>query len=128
MPFINLNVRDAIEALNSPIIIDTFLRKGLINPREADLLRALAHLSEGKKDSQDIIEQTCNKYFGKEAKRALDRLIKFATTDSKRVNWVLFSRTTQFIPYETRSCLEGYQPRERDILIIKSKEIYVPLK
>ncbi len=126
MPFINVDVGAATKALSSPEIIDDFLREGLINPREADLLRAVSRLFQGDMSAKAIIEQTCAKHFGKEADRALDRLIKFATSDAKRVSWVLFSRTTQFIPYETRSCLEAYQPRERDILVIKTREIYTP--
>ncbi|MFX1250135.1 MAG: hypothetical protein ACFFCZ_00795 [Promethearchaeota archaeon] len=115
MPFIKINAEEAIEMLNDPSIITLWLKEGKINPKEADLLDYAA-----KKDYEQI-RSLITENFGTDAEDAFERLSKFLETQSS-VSWVLFSHTTQFIPFKEINPLIGYIPREARAFIQETNE------
>ncbi|MFX0064550.1 MAG: hypothetical protein ACFFC7_20445 [Candidatus Hermodarchaeota archaeon] len=115
MPFIKINAEEAIELLNDPSIITIWLKEGKINPKEADLLEYAA-----KKDYAQL-KNLITENFGTDAEDAFERLSKFLETQSS-VSWVLFSHTTQFIPFKEVNPLVGYIPREARVFIQETNE------
>ena len=121
MPFINVAFTEAKACLQNRNRIVELLKDKKINPKEADLFEQLFLYSENKdRGSLQKIEELTRKYFTNESADAFQKLKRFVESDNKRVSWVIFSRTFQFIPYDDRNPLDGYTPRVSDILVIKS--------
>ena len=121
MPFINVTFTEAKACLQNRNRIVELLKDKKINPKEADLFEQLFLYSENKdRESLHKIEELTEKYFTNESTDAFQKLKRFVESDNKRVSWVIFSRTFQFIPYDDRNPLDDYTPRISDILVIKS--------
>ncbi|MFX0091831.1 MAG: hypothetical protein ACFFBD_08725 [Candidatus Hodarchaeota archaeon] len=115
MPFIKINAQEAVSLLEDPSVISTWLKKGKINPKEADLLESAAQ------KKFDELKTLCTKHFGHDGSQAFERLSKFVNSQST-VNWVLFSHTTQFIHFTEDNPLLGYIPREARVFIQETNE------
>ncbi len=102
------------------------LKKEVINPKEYDLLKAAIDLKEGDEEANERIRAICTANFGEESEKAVAQLTKYATSERKRVSWVLFSRTNQFIRYEQKKPFENYYPKETTVLIVDTFETLVP--
>ncbi|MHA2331384.1 MAG: hypothetical protein ACXAEU_05100 [Candidatus Hodarchaeales archaeon] len=126
MPFINIDSDLAEELLDDRSILLDLLKKELINPKEHDLLMAVIDLKEGDDTARERIKKMCSEHFSDEVEKSVQRLEKFATSEQKRVSWVLFSRTNQFIRYEQANPFEDYYPREASVLLVDTFETLVP--
>ena len=126
MPFIDIGYETATSILSDTTgsILRELLQAEKINPTEAELFQNLVSLHRGERqeETKKRIKEVLEKYTEEEADRAFERLIKFATSPEKRVAWVLFSRTIQFLPFEKDSPLEGYQPQSVEIIKVITSE------
>ena len=121
MPFINITFTDAKLSLNDTSIISDLLKKQKINPKEADLLRKIHDYSQNRtKDNIQKLEDLCIQYFPSNSGEALQKIKQFIDSNNKRVPWVIFSRTFQFIEYDSRNPLDDYSPRVSEVLTLKS--------
>ncbi|MFX0114684.1 MAG: hypothetical protein ACFFB3_09055 [Candidatus Hodarchaeota archaeon] len=129
MPFIDIGFETALTILSdrSGSILRELLQSEKINPLEAELLQNVVslHLQENQEKAEIRIKEILEETAGEEAERAFSRLQKFATSLERRVSWVLFSRTIQFLPFEKSNPLEGYQPQSVEIIkIITSERLF----
>lgn len=119
MPFINININIATKLLDDEQTLVDLLKEGKINPPEYEVLGALRNYNNAQETNQEELilplQALCNKYFGKDSKRAFDLLVKFAKK-RQNVSWVLFSRSQQYISYSEANPLEGYLPRKNEIM------------
>ena len=123
MPFLNIEAETAIELLENPHLIKELIQQERINPNEGILLTNLVEYADTQsQESEEKIISICREHFGEEAERAIERLLRFAL-ERQSVAWVLFSRTTQFIHYEHRDALEGFQPRQADVQVVHTQQI-----
>jgi hypothetical protein len=126
MPFIDIGFETAALILSdrSGSILRELLQSEKINPLEAELLQNVVslHLQENQEEAEIRIKEILEETAGEEAERAFNRLQKFATSLERRVSWVLFSRTIQFLPFEKDNPLEGYQPQSVEIIKVITSE------
>ncbi|UCE12521.1 MAG: hypothetical protein JSV04_10030, partial [Candidatus Heimdallarchaeota archaeon] len=88
---------------------------------EANLLEKLGLYSRSPThELLTEIQTLCDQTFGNQGEEAFQRLSHFVKSKNKRVSWVIFSRTFQYIPYDDRNPLEDYIPRVSEVLTIKS--------
>ena len=130
MPFINLDHILATEIIEEehPKLLQSLLYDGKINPREFEFLKVLSTVFKTLSMDNDLatqaktqLKELCAKYFDEESERSFKRLMNFVKT-KENVSWVLFSRTSQFIPWEEKNPLEGYVPRQNPIKKIRITE------
>ncbi|MHA1236364.1 MAG: hypothetical protein ACTSR4_03990 [Candidatus Hodarchaeales archaeon] len=121
MPFINITFADAKLSLNDTSIIVELLKKQIINPKEANLLRKI-HIFSQKRSIEDLkkVEDLCEQYFPSSPEEAFQKIKQFVESKNKRVSWVIFSRTFQSVAYDDRNPLDDYIPRVSEVLTIKS--------
>lgn len=126
MPFIDIGFEVASTLLSdvSGSILRELLQTEKINPLEAELLQNVVSIyhGENQEEAQKRIREILEETAGEEAERAFNRILKFATSTEKRVSWVLFSRTIQFLPFEKGKPLEGYQSQVAEIIKIITTE------
>ena len=97
----------------------------------AEARRLISELSAALREGGDKAKKATENYeqlknlitenFGTDAEDAFERLSKFLETQSS-VSWVLFSHTTQFIPFKEVNPLIGYIPREARVFIQETNE------
>ncbi|NHJ00918.1 MAG: hypothetical protein EAX86_02195 [Candidatus Heimdallarchaeota archaeon] len=122
MPFINLSFDEASNILTDRAVIIKLLKERKINPREADLLELIHRFGKEQNDElEKKIIDICTIYFGEGGLEASSTLIRFVKSNTKRVAWVLFSRSFQSITYDNRDPLEDYVPRVSEVLTIQSR-------
>ncbi|MHA1513097.1 MAG: hypothetical protein ACTSRJ_03430 [Candidatus Hodarchaeales archaeon] len=121
MPFINITFADAKLSLNDTSIIVELLKKQIINPKEANLLRKI-HIFSQKRSIEDLkkVKDLCEQYFPSNPEEAFQKIKQFVESKNKRVSWVIFSRTFQSVAYDDRNPLDDYIPRVSEVLTIKS--------
>jgi len=126
MPFIDIGFEKAQDILldTSGSLVKELIQSQKLNPLEGELLEnvALLHRQKNQEDAERRIREILEEKVGEEAKRAYERLQRFATHNEKRVSWVLFSRTIQFLPFEMSNPLEGYQQRSVEIVKVQTIE------
>ena len=121
MPFINITFAEAKQTLENASFITQLLKEKKINPKEGDLLELLFLYNQNKSpELLSEIKTFCEEMFDN-GKEAFDKISRFVKSETKRVAWVLFSRTFQSIFYDDRNPLENYSPRVSDVLTINSK-------
>ena len=126
MPFIDIGFEIAQDILldTTGSLVKELIQSQKLNPLEGELLEnvALLHRQKNQEEAERRIREILEEKVGEEAKRAYERLQRFATHNEKRVSWVLFSRTIQFLPFEMSNPLEGYQQRSVEIVKVQTIE------
>ena len=126
MPFIDIGFEKAQDILldTTGSLVKELIQSQKLNPLEGELLEnvALLHRQKNQEEAERRIREILEEKVGEEAKRAYERLQRFATHNEKRVSWVLFSRTIQFLPFEMSNPLEGYQQRSVEIVKVQTIE------